>query len=104
MSSNLEKMIARIEHEDGPFYSYAMVARRVGRSPFTIRRWVTDGIIDHPSHKMPLGNKDGWDQFCWLFTQHEMEEIEAVALAHRRGRPRKIERRDTTRRTYNEPA
>jgi excisionase family DNA binding protein len=71
MESGIEKMVARIDDPDGPFYTISQVAGRVGVSKDTIRRW--GDSLGIPSHKMETG--DHPNAFCWLYTEGDISAL-----------------------------
>ncbi len=81
-------ILALIERaEGGPFFTYRQVGEAVGRSHDTIRYWVEQGNIDPPTHRMPLGD-NGEKAWVWLFTQDDLEVIEAYSYIVHPGRPK----------------
>lgn len=78
-------LVSRIE--GGPYYTYAQVAERVGKSKDTIIRWVNEGSVPPPTHRVNLGEEG--KSFAWLFTEEDIEIIEAYSYIVRPGRPKK---------------
>lgn len=74
--------------EGGPYKTISQVAKEVGRSVDTVRRWVNDPRNSlGPSAKMNLGEDKG--QFVWLYTPKDVKEIRQYARTVKPGRPRK---------------
>lgn len=73
MESGIEKMVARVDDPEGPFYTIKQVAERLNCSRDTVRRWGAPHGI--PNHKMPLGDGSKPNAYCWLWTEGDIETI-----------------------------
>lgn len=71
--SGIEKMVARIEDPDGPFYTIKQVAEKLGVSRDTVRRWGSP--LGIPNHKMPLGEGNNPNSYCWLWTEGDIHTL-----------------------------
>lgn len=78
------RLVSRVD--GGPYYTIRQVADRLDRSVDTIRRWVNEGSVPAPTHKMDLG--EGGKSFVWLYTEEDIEIYEAYATIVKVGRPR----------------
>jgi hypothetical protein len=73
MESGIEKMVARIEDDEGPFFTIKQVADRLGVSKDTVRRRGT--FLGIPSHKMELCDPPKENAFVWLYTESDIAEL-----------------------------
>ena len=70
MDSGIEKMVARIEDPEGPFYTIKQVAERLGCSKDTVRR--RGDSLGIPTHKMELCDPPKENAFVWLYTESDI--------------------------------
>lgn len=71
MDSGIEKLVARIDDEEGPYFTVGQVATMLGVSRDTIRRWaISLGI---PNHSMKVGEHE--NAFVWLYTESDIAKL-----------------------------
>lgn len=78
MAGNIVNMVGRL---DGEFFTISQVAKEVGRSVDTIRLWIKKGVVEPPSHVMPLGKVN-----VWLYTPADVQKYKdhVAALTEKR--------------------
>lgn len=85
--SPLLKFVERLSVEEGAEYmTVAEVARRTGRSPGTIKRWIKAGHISGPSRKVERGA-----MIIYLYTEDDLKETQDFAQTMTPGRRTDLE-------------
>lgn len=84
----INKMVHRLDDEDGPYSTIKEVAERLEKDRDTIRRWVKRNPELVPvRHRMPLGeNGESW---VWLYTEEDIGRMEEFSRNIKIGRPPK---------------
>lgn len=86
--SGINKMVHRLDDENGPYSTIKEVAERLEKDRDTIRRWVKNNPELVPvRHRMPLGeNGESW---VWLYTEEDIRRMEEFSRNIKIGRPPK---------------